>query len=642
MASIFEPALFSPPPPPHLTSARTRQTYQPLNQAAQQIRLVHLFPASYRLQKDRDIVSCFTQVVSLEDYPSSEEQYLALSYTWGNVSQTTPIFLDNQRIHVTEHLANALQRFEHEDQVLRLWVDAICINQADDDEKTAQVGLMAEIFRRATGVLVWLGPKQDDSDEGLEALKQLGLIALQTLISLQRQPRNSSQSPVNRKNIWDHVLTAMRPTWFPSDVPAFNLEAVLRILERPWFRRVWVLQEAALNNNVAVFCGQQTIKRTVLWAGARTAVSLSNEILMDSEYTHGNATMWRALAGSNFLARRTLYLITSRTKKSPLEAILSDITMNLGEWSYEATDPRDRVFAVVGFTSDSNALGIVPDYTTSCAHVYSQATEAILTSSRTLDILYAVSGQKSVQGLPSWVPDWSTPNASTFGPRRIGRFCAAGVSSVSTVSFRSDTNGNRLLSLSGHTVDTVHLVLQEQWHPQWDLSALKVDSRMVRFIRHLQNFGTGHAEQVYSSEEARLQALWKTPIADCDAFLKTGLTVRPAASEKMERSFEAFIKLAEPGATNEHISASRPYVHTMNLESARRRVFMTSKGYYGIADENLLVGDTVCVIFGGDSPFIARETDLGNYKLIGEAYLHGIMSGEYLRDSLSVEHFTFC
>ncbi|KAG8406375.1 hypothetical protein J3458_021210 [Metarhizium acridum] len=136
--------------------------------------------------------------------------------------------------------------------------------------------------------------------------------------------------------------------------------------------------------------------------------------------------------------------------------------MNLGEWANKAMDPRDRIFAVLSFASDSNELRILPAYTTSCAHVYLQAATEILSRSLTLDIFYAVSSSKNVQGLPSWVPDWSSPNASTFGPRRIGKACAAGILSVARPQFSFDIYGNKLLSLSSHTVDAIHAILQKQ------------------------------------------------------------------------------------------------------------------------------------------------------------------------------------
>ncbi|EFY85281.1 Ankyrin and HET domain protein [Metarhizium acridum CQMa 102] len=213
--------------------------------------------------------------------------------------------------------------------------------------------------------------------------------------------------------------------------------------------------------------------------------------------------------------------------------------MNLGEWANKAMDPRDRIFAVLSFASDSNELRILPAYTTSCAHVYLQAATEILSRSLTLDIFYAVSSSKNVQGLPSWVPDWSSPNASTFGPRRIGKACAAGILNSSILG------GICLLSAATAT----------HWTSCGTCKLLEE--------------ATGNA---CCSEGECLEALWKTPIADCDAYPKPGSTVRPSASETMKR-FEALLEQGQTGCTKDDVSASRPFLHIMNLESARRRMF---------------------------------------------------------------------
>lgn len=80
----------------------------------------------------------------------------------------------------------------------------------------------------------------------------------------------------------------------------------------------------------------------------------------------------------------------------------------------------------------------------------------------------------------------------------------------------------------------------------------------------------------------------------------------------------------------------------MKLVSARRRIFFSSKGYYGLGQETLQKGDIICLLFGGDSPFIIRRAGLAYYKLIGESYIHGIMHGEFLSTQPRAEEFNFC
>ncbi|KAH6962371.1 heterokaryon incompatibility protein-domain-containing protein [Ilyonectria sp. MPI-CAGE-AT-0026] len=619
------------------------QAYRPLNKERREFRVVELYPKSFRERTGRQYVSCYTQIVALGTTASHlSEPYVALSYTWGDAARRVPIYLDNSVAQVTENLSVALQHFEQEDLALRIWIDSICINQNDEAEKNHQVGMMAEIFMRASMVLVWLGPEEGGAEEGVETLRKMGTEALQTHGHLQQMPRDPD-NPVSGRNAEDRVLELMEPRWFPDGVPCFDPRSIQVVLERPWFRRVWVLQEAAVNTNVAFHCGRQTISKHVLWAGVRCAKLLANKISNRSRAggcDAGDPSILQAEAGVGFLSRRTLELVTARKRKLPLQALLCDITMNLGEWAYEATDPRDRVFAILGFSCDADVLNIRPDYAKTCATIYTDVAEAVLARSGTLDILYAVSRPRNVKAMPSWVPDWSVPVPSTFGPRIIGRFSAAGPMSRSRTAFRSDQFHNRLLVLSGYRVDTVEVVVPYQVDPRWE-DASDNEDRMSLFTDSLRDLGS-REQTAYLSEEARYDALWRTPIADCDAVIDTKLKMRPAASEWMKKSFEAFVGTAHGSDPAWRRRASKPYIHTMKLEAARRRVFVSSRGYFGLGQETVRVGDTICVLLGGDSPFLIREVGLGYHELIGEAYVHGIMLGEFLVKNLTVEQFVIC
>jgi Heterokaryon incompatibility protein (HET) len=621
-----------------LEALRPSQEYRELEKKREEIRIAELYPKEFREKTRRQYVSCYIQTASFRDFPSSFEPYTALSYTWGDPRKRVPIHLDNRLVQVTENLSEALQNFEQNHLALRIWIDAICINQADETEKSQQVEMMAEIYKRASEVLVWLGPSEDGSKEALEVFKRIGNEAL--LLHGKRQHTDGDANNHNRKEPADKdMFDAIRSKWFPDGVPSFDLRLTQKVLQRSWFRRVWVLQEAALNENVTFYCGKQSISKRVLWAGARTIIALTNEISTHSRASINDLPVWQTLSGTNFITRRTLHLVKSARKKLPLETLLTEITTNLGEWPYEATDPRDRVFAILGLSSDSTALNIRSDYKKTCKVVYTEVAESILTQSRTLDILYAVSGPKNVKPMPSWVPDWSVPIQSTFGPRQLGRFSASGPLSRSFPTFRSDKFGNRLLVLSGYKVDTIDAIMHWQWDPRWDVG-FDLNSPILGFIRSLQNFGRKQ-RAAYSSEEERQEALWRTPIADCDAAFNIMQGSRPPASLHMKESFEAFIGITQ-GDPEWRERASKPYVHVMKLESARRRVFRSSRGYYGLGQETLRVGDTICLFLGGDSPFLIRNAELGYYELIGEAYVHGIMHGEYLSTNPHIEQFILC
>lgn len=174
-------------------------TYLPL--AHGNIRLLKLLPDPNELAP----VQC-----RLFDYPlqgacKSSHLYEALSYVWGDQSEAIPIFIGKHRFNVTENLHAALLYLRDCCIERVIWVDAVCINQKNDEEKGEQIQLMASIYSSAQSVVVWLGEEADDSDQALQAIVRAG---------------NNKEL-----NFEDDVIVQ---------------QAVTKLLQRQWFRRIWV------------------------------------------------------------------------------------------------------------------------------------------------------------------------------------------------------------------------------------------------------------------------------------------------------------------------------------------------------------------------------------------------------------------
>src|SRR5205823_642990 len=100
--------------------------------------------------------------------------YTALSYTWGTLDRSHLIKISDSYFQVTESLSSMLQHIQSNTETLTLWIDQLCINQEDADEKKAQIPLMKEIYGNAVQTIVWLGPAADDSDLIMEFLADVG------------------------------------------------------------------------------------------------------------------------------------------------------------------------------------------------------------------------------------------------------------------------------------------------------------------------------------------------------------------------------------------------------------------------------------------------------------------------------------
>ena len=171
----------------------SQYSYSPLPSGSDSIRLLRLLP-----HKDETAdIQCELFEYSLQ---YSIHLYEALSYVWGNPDKTLPIFLHNCSFNVTVNLHAALSRVRNHSIERVVWVDALCINQANQKEKGYQIQSMAKIYSQANRVIVWLGEAEDDSDQALEAIR-VG-------------PGKKSTKE------WDNGMVS---------------HAVLAVLQRPWF-----------------------------------------------------------------------------------------------------------------------------------------------------------------------------------------------------------------------------------------------------------------------------------------------------------------------------------------------------------------------------------------------------------------------
>ena len=193
----------------------TSLIYQPLEN--RQIRIIALAPGKWD-----DEIECSLKTVSLDDDPP----YEALSYVWGDPKlRKKTILLQRQRFQVTPSLEAALRHLRHEDSERTMWVDAVCINQRDDVEKSVQVKQMQLIYARTSHLVIWVGEASGDSDLGMETVRQVG-----------GELKEGSHWDVDLADVsLIKSLLGEKKAFDPKPWVAAN-----RLLRRDWFERVWV------------------------------------------------------------------------------------------------------------------------------------------------------------------------------------------------------------------------------------------------------------------------------------------------------------------------------------------------------------------------------------------------------------------
>lgn len=375
------------------TPGADAHVYQPLLPGC--VRLLRRVERSMSVAAHHHRVAFDFVICSLDDASAPIPQYSAISYCWGNLPTDSHLVLGNgSYLPITAKVARILARIAVDTH--HIWLDAVCINQADVAEKALQIPLMASIYRSASSVEVWLG-----KGEGIPRV-------------LSPSAQNSSTSP----NAQFHIdYTPDRHDQFTPYSP----ENVIDLIWSPWFERAWVVQE---------FCFGR--KHRFHFGDVELHPLFFNMILKDlkssrfSDDEEGQCQMPLPPMIRNFdrIRRLRSFLVSGPDDKEEQKDDLPRSTCRLEDilcefYSLKATDPRDKVFAMLNFVNREARDDIIPDYTRHAADVYHDAMESVLFRGTTFRLL-GFAGLAAPRPLfddrpntSSWVPDLSTPPGHT-------------------------------------------------------------------------------------------------------------------------------------------------------------------------------------------------------------------------------------
>jgi hypothetical protein len=300
--------------------------YSPIDEEID-IRLVKLDPGNLT-----DPIYCTLHFASF----SANSQYQALSYTWGKATDGFKrIYIDGEAVEVRANLYEALKSLRQPSGPERhLWIDSLCINQADDQERSQQVGRMSEIYSQAEEVLIWLGNECGNSDLAMGSIRKISALASGT-----------AETPKERTLIADY--RRHRAAW----------AAIGKLCQRGYWQRMWIIQEVQLARELYIYCGG----RSASWNALKDTLDLVNRCLACKDLAEEKILLDIA---NSLAARLESHRLKRESHGSTLKELLHDCRDSL------CTDQRDKIYALVGLASDcqDGQLGI--DYSKSLAQVY--------------------------------------------------------------------------------------------------------------------------------------------------------------------------------------------------------------------------------------------------------------------------------
>ncbi|OTA98372.1 hypothetical protein M426DRAFT_113399 [Hypoxylon sp. CI-4A] len=624
------------------------------------------------------------------DVQGFRSQYSALSYTWGHpilqdfqddLSHT--IICNGQHMPIGMNLHDALQHIYVESSIAPplLWVDAICINQSDLAERAAQVALMTSIYSNASNVVVWLGKEDSDAREAHAILAEY-TPALRQIVTDLVSGETGDVMRAAAVNLYDDAGLHEKYGLTPRSMDSWT--ALVRFLSRRWFSRIWIVQEMVFNRSHLLCCGPLRFD----WADLDSFVSFVFGAQWHGLNFHGLERETAKIARVFTFHREIRMSASDHLPDDPRFGLLSaeekvyDYAQSylLSSAFLEATDPRDRVYALSAFVySYAAKLGVRPiwlkaDYSLQPTEVVLPTAQILLWKTRSLDILSYVSDLscRAQSNLPSWMPHFHVPGAvasvESLLDMHQGLKYHAGSPSLTAPThaemyLRMDSPGQELES-SAFLLDTVEQVVH------FDSGLLSVLELCLSLPLE------------YANGEPPVEVLWRTLIAG-----RTD-TAFPAPPETADH-FARFVKAGLLGIALKAIDAGdkdslsrlelvlngiemrcpHPSVPTVNefhdfLSSALddmdgcvrmlmelhascayrtmispthwgqkgKAVFRSRNGFLGLSPHSTAVGDEVWLLKGARVFHVLRKKGDESEEriLLGEGYVHGLMQGEVL------------
>ncbi|KAK8179200.1 heterokaryon incompatibility protein-domain-containing protein [Phyllosticta citribraziliensis] len=592
--------------------------------------------------------------------------YTALSYTWGSGGFDCAIECDGGSLPITTSLDTALRHFRQKDHSVVMWIDQICINQKDGEEKKQQIPLMSKIYSRALNTAVWLG-------EGID--RQDGIVVAFDLLRQIRVNLQFNEDSIGPKDLRRLLL---------PDEHAEAWKMLQALFSRPWFQRLWVIQEAILSETPWVVCGTRHWTNTPMLtampfdeftnacstlhrSGIGKLAALGNDGGDGSSDSNGD----RLASGSGMVLNLSYQRESFWQAQSDLDLRETLIFTRYAQCYFA----HDKIYGLLGVCGQR---GIEIDYDRPSAELYRDVAVMFLTDAvRGLEEPAETAGTDKKASSPSssWVPDWQRPRVTDSLGHSTSTLALyqAGGNLDPQLHISAD---RRTLTLRGKIVDVVdelspafvaapHFGLPPSTTQANDLlTCLDMARRRYPCLGGKPCACSPRCAYASSGKSAPgtiFDAFWQTLVAGKDesgkqacpaswslvfSLLLDAATGAPYALPDQTYDRRQLLPDGHPGKPNKRggggggatdfnnrkLARSFHDVQTAAQHAMRNRHFGVTgeKRRFGLFPHHARAGDVVVVFAGCHVPFVLRRRreGTGMCQVVGECYVHGIMRGE--------------
>ncbi|KAK8194552.1 heterokaryon incompatibility protein-domain-containing protein [Phyllosticta capitalensis] len=667
-----------------------------LNPALQEIRVLEIEPGRF----DDPICGRFDTISLVGVSRQNSSDFCALSYCWGEAQDPSRIMLKANDVDgngpatipfdVSRNVEQAVRRLRGTTRPLRTWIDAICINQMNGEEKAQQVGMMDKVYSLADVVHIWLGERT--------LVTEMGLRIVRDFYNLHHGICRNDRAPCRCPPGSDHALSkkqaqyawdeqvhrgvwelydaqslakdASREEMRPRKPPAIIMEM---LFHNPWFSRVWVVQEALLSKKAVVHSGDQIAEwDQVLDVVERLEVFRENDRPRWVKDRTLMIPLWSTLHTA--LSNRQWDL------GCDMASLPSILDVFVDAMDLKASDRRDKLFALLSFGFDtqnrkSRPKELMPDYKTDAKCLFAKFTQWWIRKYKSLKILSYIHLEPSrawrrttptpratlQYEAASARPTWTVPSEGQSKWKRTllvdqrWNFCASG-STVPDDSLPITLSEEPRIRLRGYELSPIRLIRHPGFCPSEiyreipnvgprDMfgrdDLLDMQGEMVDVFEWI--FDPSGSHNHWSPGYSRNQwEVSKEPALEFRVLLQDhwGYFKRDALESIRTRSI-----LEEQPQTDKKIKMVR--FNARHLPPCLDPCFFVApNGMCGLCPWRAREGDVIALLQGGPVPYLLRpvkedggettgpsekKETAGMYELVGECYVDGIMHGEFWR-----------
>ncbi|KAF2118915.1 heterokaryon incompatibility protein-domain-containing protein [Lophiotrema nucula] len=559
-------------------------------------------------------------------------------------------------LRVTETLMAALKHLRLKNKPRKFWVDAICINQDDKDELNLQVPLMSKIYSEAQNVCVWLGERDDTSSLAMKLLPKI-------------------RDLEDFEEIIDSKTTSEE--W----------DALIKLMQKEWFRRRWVVQEIALARRASIYCGKDELS----WSDFSEAIALFQDgahlvnakFKGDAAYRNepdyvGNVSEYpasRLVAATSRVVRKSEDNDVMMKVES-LEYLVSTLT------PFEATESADSIYAVLSLAKDvpgyskviaptatidttidtTAANGITEnnqrieketregrlvskvvqrfrkvaekypvDYKKPFTTICTDFLDFVFRTSHSLDMICRPWAPKTETALPSWILTlWDETHVQHRKYKTMIRKRA---------DILVGAPGQGVYSASGR-YPAFHKITTKEEHGQMrtvltvegfvlDVIAKRDDAASAAVVPESW-FEIGGWDR--DREEPLPEAFWRTLVADRDHEGRNPPAFYPLACKHALGYFHNRSDSVDVMRVADRLDETvlKRFIQRLQAVIWGRRLARTKRDkFLSLVPSKTVEKDLICIVAGISVPVILRQRTSGpGYEFIGEAYVHGMMDGE--------------